>query len=239
MYKVVFNRDSVWLRRREDHIGLSSLQTSSFLCDSYDQNFHIIMEFSTSKCWHNNSAAVFSLTWSSQDKLWWAGYHQYEDRTRDSSLFCQALCASCLGLDSMVHWFGSKKWNVRVRLCAVFAFLRLPVWLLDSGDTALFLLISCSQPGDPPSPGAAVQELSRAWLGALPVRARAQRQEPTACSATRASVSAYDFWPLLRAQNWSNQGSGQAEPQLCPAELLVVTKLAQIPPVQNLGCYSS
>lgn len=98
---------------------------------------------------------------------------------------------------------------------------------------------SCSQLGDPPSPEAAVQELSRAWLGALSVRACTQRQEPTACGATQASVSAYDFWPLLRAQNWSNQGSSQAEPQLCPAELLVVTKLAQIPPAQNLGCYSS
>lgn len=85
------------------------------------------------------SSSVFCLL-SSQDKLWWAGY-QYEDRTRDSSLFCQALCTSCLGLGSMVHWLGSKKWNVRVRLCAVFASLRLPVWLLDSGNTALFLLI--------------------------------------------------------------------------------------------------
>lgn len=99
------------------------------------------------KCWHKNSAAVFPLSWCSQDKLWWSGFHQYEDRTRDSLLFCQALCTSCLVLDSTVHWLGSKKGSVSKALC------RLPVWSLDSGNTpahpSAALELQCRGPAEP------------------------------------------------------------------------------------------
>lgn len=159
----------------------------------------------------------------------WAGFHQYEDRTRDSSLFCQVLCSSRLVLDSMVHWLGSKKGSVRVRLCATFAFLRLPGhWILVtqhySCSSSCSLELQCS----PAEPG---------WQLCLSVPAHSDRNHSLWCHTSFSLC--IDFSPFMRAQNWSDQGSSRAEPQLCPAELLAVTQLAQIPPAQTLGCYCS
>lgn len=123
-------------------------------------------------------------------------------------------------------------WEARkeasVKLCAAFAFLRLPVWSLDSGNTALFLLVllelQCRSPAEP------------GWDLCLCLNSHRNTQpviphKPQSLHTT-SNLFCVHRTDLIREV-------AKLSPSCVQLNSQFVTKLAQIPPVQTLGCYSS